>query len=338
MDCDSAIAAAPYLDGLGRPKGSGRAAEDRQQTAEIVDQVVDSQPWEQPVHGVDERVDDLVGDRIDHGGQRSRNRRGGRRRTGSRRRRHDRRASVGGGRCRRLRRRRSAWDRTGRVGAAGGEAGRRRRRRSARRSPDPHGLASGSRPSSWRCEPERGTSSVGRSGPARPPITRAADARGAAAPTVGASSRDPTTGICASAADGPMVRRSLPTETATNARTTSWSNWVPAQRTSSVRAASAGSGGLVGACRGHHIEGIGHRDDPRGQADLVATEPGGVAIAVPSLVVLPDAAHPVAEPGLEGSGEPSADRRMLLDLLPLAAVRRPRLLSTLLGTPTLPTS
>ena len=65
-----------------------------------------------------------------------------------------------------------------------------------------------------------------------------------------------------------MTRRSLPMDTATNARTTVV---VELGAGAAHELGAGGLGGeriLVGASRGHHVERIGHRDDPRGQADL----------------------------------------------------------------------
>ena len=56
-------------------------------------------------------------------------------------------------------------------------------------------------------------------------------------------------------------------------------------------------------CR-HHLEHVGHCDDPAGQGDVVTGEPARIAEPVKTLMVLPDCRSPFAEPG-RGAGRPS---------------------------------
>jgi hypothetical protein len=60
----------------------------------------------------------------------------------------------------------------------------------------------------------------------------------------GASGARPRNGCCASQERGPMASRSFPSPMLRNARTMTGSKWVPADRASSWRASSAGTGCL----------------------------------------------------------------------------------------------
>ena len=67
--------------------------------------------------------------------------------------------------------------------------------------------------------------------------------------------------------------------------TSSPSSWAPETRRSSAIASACGTGVAVGVARGHHVVGVGDRDHPRQQRDVLADEAARVAAAVDALVV-----------------------------------------------------
>ena len=69
-----------------------------------------------------------------------------------------------------------------------------------------------------------------------------------------------------------------------NASTTAGSNCEPAQRRSSVSAASSVHARAVRAVLGHRVERVADGDDARAERDRLAAEAVGVAAAVPALV------------------------------------------------------
>ena len=75
-----------------------------------------------------------------------------------------------------------------------------------------------------------------------------------------------------SVATKPACERS---STRSIAATTSPSNWRPAPRRSSARAASSGSARAVGAVGGHRLVGVGDREDARLERDLLARQARG---------------------------------------------------------------
>ena len=78
--------------------------------------------------------------------------------------------------------------------------------------------------------------------------------------------------------------------TSSSAATTVGSNWVPAQRRSSASASSRGERPAVGAVAVERVPGVAGQDDARGERDVLAGEPVGVAVAVPALVLVADGA------------------------------------------------
>jgi len=69
-----------------------------------------------------------------------------------------------------------------------------------------------------------------------------------------------------------------------NASTTLASNWPPAWRVSSSRAASTPIDGWLGPVGCHGVEGVADGDDARAEGDVFAGEPIWVSVAVDSLV------------------------------------------------------
>ena len=118
----------------------------------------------------------------------------------------------------------------------------------------------------------------------------------------------------------PKDRRS-DASTLANVSTTCGSNWVPAQARSSATAASAEHRLPVGVARREHVVGVGDRDQPRRQRDLLAREPVRVAGAVPALVVAEhDVGHrPVA---VDAAHDPRPVRGVAADDLPLLLAQR----------------
>ena len=76
-------------------------------------------------------------------------------------------------------------------------------------------------------------------------------------------------------------------------------------------------GSPVGAGRGHHLVGVGDRDDASAEADLAAGQPARVARAVVPLVVLDDHVAPLAQPRQQRSGDLRAVRRVRAQQGPL---------------------
>ena len=90
-----------------------------------------------------------------------------------------------------------------------------------------------------------------------------------------------------------------------------------------------GAGPAVGASRGHDLVGVGDRDDPRAEADLLTRQPVGVAHAVPALVVLADRSTPVAQPRQQARDEADALIGVPPDGVPLVVVERAALVQDL---------
>jgi len=78
---------------------------------------------------------------------------------------------------------------------------------------------------------------------------------------------------------------------------------------------------LVGADGRHHLEGVGHRDDPGTPADLLARQSVRVARPVPALVVLVHRTTPLTEPRQQGGREPGTFGRVPTQGVPLGRVR-----------------
>ena len=107
------------------------------------------------------------------------------------------------------------------------------------------------------------------------------------------------------------ARALLHGNSALNASTTSGSNCVPEQRSSSVERPEVREAAAVDAVRGHGVVRVGDEEDSRPEWDLVAPRAGRVAGAVPPLVVVQ---HPVSD-GLhpERVEHPEADLRVALE-------------------------
>ena len=106
------------------------------------------------------------------------------------------------------------------------------------------------------------------------------------------------------------------------ASTTSWSNWLPARAWSSALARFGEKRPPVGPVGGHRRVGVGDRQDPSLERDLVLAQAARIAAAVGALVVAQD---PLAHPAeLGGPDDAGADLRVPLQLPPfLVAERRP---------------
>ncbi|MDA8297088.1 MAG: hypothetical protein M0004_10995 [Actinomycetota bacterium] len=81
---------------------------------------------------------------------------------------------------------------------------------------------------------------------------------------------------------------------------------------------------LVGANRGHDLEGVCDADDPRTEGDLLRRKPEGITIAVIALVMLLDYQRPLAEPRGQRCDEASAFERVPVDRSPLLFGQRSR--------------
>ena len=82
---------------------------------------------------------------------------------------------------------------------------------------------------------------------------------------------------------------------------------------------------LVAARRGHHLEDVGHRDDPAREGDVMASETPRIAEPVEPFVVLLDGSAPVAEPLEQRARHRRASGRVAPHDLPLGRVQRGRL-------------
>ena len=105
----------------------------------------------------------------------------------------------------------------------------------------------------------------------------------------------------------------------TKASTSVASSCAPATAGARRVRRSVGEGLAVRPTRRHRREGIGDREDPGDERDVLAGEPGQVALAVPALVVVADAGADVVDVGHVADDE-VAERDVLLDDLVL--VRR----------------
>ncbi len=82
---------------------------------------------------------------------------------------------------------------------------------------------------------------------------------------------------------------------------------------SSSIAASGRHAGAIGALGGQGVEGVGDREEPGLEGDLLADEPARVAAAVEALVVVEDAVEHRLR-GAQGPADLPADDRMGHDL------------------------
>ena len=167
-----------------------------------------------------------------------------------------------------------------------------------------------------------GANSVGTCDPPTSPAASApttARAELATVATPGPRGIRPSTGACASQESGPIASRSRPSEMLRNARTTRGSNWSPAQRAISSRAAIGVARLLVRARGGDHVEHVGDGDDAAGERDVVARRALRVALAVPALVVVGDRVRPLPEPRAQRLGQLGAELGMAADQRPLVA-------------------
>ena len=86
---------------------------------------------------------------------------------------------------------------------------------------------------------------------------------------------------------------------------------------------------LVGTGTGDHIEGVGHRDDPPRQGDVLARQAVGIPGTVESFMVLHDRQHLVTEPVLQRSHQFGTRCRVGLDDLELVVGEPARLVEDL---------
>jgi len=119
----------------------------------------------------------------------------------------------------------------------------------------------------------------------------------------------------------------------TNASTSAASSWAPATARSSSSACSVARA-LRTATRRHRREGIRDREDAGDERDVLAGQPGHVAAAVPTLVVVADAGPNVVDVR-HVPDDQVAQRDMLLDDLELIRRQAPRLAEDVVGTPIL---
>ncbi len=92
---------------------------------------------------------------------------------------------------------------------------------------------------------------------------------------------------------------------------------------------SAGDRPTVRTGRGHDVERVSDRDDPRAVRDLLAAQALRVATAVVHLVVLDDHVAPLGEPGHERCGQVGSGDRVVPQELPLLVRRLGRLVQQL---------
>ena len=110
--------------------------------------------------------------------------------------------------------------------------------------------------------------------------------------------------------------------------TTSGSNCVPEQRSTSASAASRGQRPAVEPARRHRVECVGDEDHARAERDRPRRRAGRIARPVPALVVMQ---HPVGDRlDAEALEHAVADLRMTLEHEPLGVGQRARLAQDLL--------
>ena len=106
-----------------------------------------------------------------------------------------------------------------------------------------------------------------------------------------------------------------------NAATTSGSNCVPEQRSSSARAAPIVSAERYGPLGGHRVERVADEHDPRDERDLRPGQAVGVARAVEVLAARAHDARDVGE-RRRAQQDPLGDHRVAADELPLLGGER----------------
>ena len=136
---------------------------------------------------------------------------------------------------------------------------------------------------------------------------------------------------CVNHDSGPIAIRKRPSDTFRNARTMAASNWVPAHRASSARAATGEIGSLYERADVITSNASVTATIRAGQADVGAGDPPRVAHPVPALVVLPDGPGGVAEPADERRHELAPELGVLLDGLELGVGQLARLVEDLGG-------
>ena len=80
---------------------------------------------------------------------------------------------------------------------------------------------------------------------------------------------------------------------------------------------------LVGPGGRHHVVRVGHGDDPGAQREVLTRDAVGVALAVPTLVVLLDRERPVPQPRPQRRGDPRSLQRVGPQQFPGLLARSP---------------